>query len=58
MEYVEFHGTYADIPIDTMIRAWEEFYGEDRVNFWFDEFEKSEGKAKRDFASEEIWKGS
>jgi transglutaminase-like putative cysteine protease len=57
MEYVEHHGTYADIPIDTMIQAWEEFYGEDRVRFWFKEFEKSGGKGKRDFASEEIWKG-
>jgi len=58
MEYIEFHGTYVDIPIDTMIRAWEKFYGEDRAKFWFDAFEKSEGKASRDFASEEIWKGS
>jgi transglutaminase-like putative cysteine protease len=58
MEYVELHGTYADIPIETMIKAWKAFYGEDRVRFWFDEFQKSEGKGRRDFASEEIWKGS
>lgn len=56
MEYIAFHGTYADIPVDIMIQAWIKFYGEDRVQFWFDEFKKSEGKMRRDFATEEVWK--
>ena len=23
MEYLEFHGTYADIPVDVILAAWE-----------------------------------
>jgi transglutaminase-like putative cysteine protease len=29
MEYVEFCGIYADIPVDTIVAAWEKAYGED-----------------------------
>jgi len=27
MEYLEFHGTYADIPLDTIVAAWERSTG-------------------------------
>lgn len=40
MEYLEFHGTYADIPVDVILTAWEEAYGKDRVRKWIDNLEK------------------
>jgi transglutaminase-like putative cysteine protease len=57
MEYVEFHGTYADIPVNEIVAAWEKAYGKDRVRGWIDENEKSDGKPGRDFDSEEVVSG-
>ena len=56
MEYVEFHGEYADIPVDTIVDAWEKTYGEERVRTWIDTFERSGGKSIRDFNKEEVTK--
>ena len=41
MEYLEFHGTYTDIPVDVILVAWEKAYGKDRVKKWIDDLEKS-----------------
>jgi hypothetical protein len=54
MEYVADHGTYADIPVDIIVAAWKEAYGNDRVNGWIKGFEKSGGKSGRDFYREEV----
>ena len=40
MEYLDFHGTYADIPVDGILAAWEKAYGRDRVRKWIDDLEK------------------
>ncbi len=40
MEYLDFHGTYADIPVDVILAAWEKAYGKDRVRKWIDDLEK------------------
>lgn len=56
MEYVAYHGTYADIPVDTIVAAWETAYGKDRVNVWIKRFEALGGKSGRDFDREEIVK--
>ena len=40
MEYLEFHGIYADIPVDIIPAAWEKAYGKDRVGKWIDDLEK------------------
>lgn len=40
MEYLEFHGIYADIPVDIILAAWEGAYGKDRVRKWIDDLEK------------------
>ncbi len=34
MEYLEYHGTYADIPVSTIVAAWENAYGRERVQSW------------------------
>ncbi len=56
MEYVAFHDSYADIPLDTILAAWEETYGGDRVRAWIREMEEAKGKRLADFASEEVVK--
>jgi len=56
MEYVEFHGAYADIPIDAILESWNKTYGEERVRNWIATFEKLGGKATRDFDKEEVLK--
>jgi transglutaminase-like putative cysteine protease len=54
MEYVEYLDTYADIPVDVIIAGWKKAYGEDRVNRWIEEFERSGGKSGRDFHREDV----
>ncbi|MFH1349819.1 MAG: transglutaminase-like domain-containing protein [Pseudomonadota bacterium] len=54
MEYVKFHETYADIPVDLILTAWEKEYGKERVKGYISEFEKLGGKPRRDFYSEEV----
>ncbi len=57
MEYVAEHGAYADVPVNEIVSAWKQAYGEDRVALWIKTFEKSGGKSIRDFSAEDIWKG-
>lgn len=42
MEYIKDHGTYADIPVDQIVDAWKAVYGQQRVQQWIADFEKSE----------------
>ena len=58
MEYQTDHGTFADIPVDTIVRAWKEAYGKDRVQGWIMQFEQTRGKSLSNFDREEVWKGS
>jgi len=41
MEYLEYHGTFADTPIDNILDEWKKVYGEDRIQKWMDNFEKT-----------------
>lgn len=34
MEYVRHHGTFADVPLDLILQAWDEAYGKERVEQW------------------------
>ena len=54
MEYVADHGTYSDIPVDIIVAAWKETYGNHRVNGWIEGFERSGVKSRRDFYGEEV----
>jgi len=56
MEYLTYHDSYADIPVDTIVEAWKAAYGEDRVKKWMAYHEKSGGKSLRDFAREDVLK--
>jgi hypothetical protein len=53
MEYINDHGTYADIPVDQIVDAWKEVYGAERVRQWIKAFETSGGKLKRKLESED-----
>ncbi len=54
MEYLDDHGTYADIPVDDIVTAWEVTYGKERVGKWIEAFEKSGGISPRDFNKEDV----
>jgi hypothetical protein len=54
MEYVDDHGTFADIPVDEIILGWEKIYGQARVRHWIEGYEQSDSKAGGDFDREEI----
>jgi transglutaminase-like putative cysteine protease len=56
LEYLAYHGTYADIPVETIVRAWESAYGKERVRGWIAAFEKSGETSLRDFYREDVLK--
>jgi transglutaminase-like putative cysteine protease len=53
MDYVAYHGSYGDIPVEQIVAAWEAAYGKERVRLWINQFEQSEGRSGKDFYSEE-----
>jgi transglutaminase-like putative cysteine protease len=56
MEYVAQHGTYADIPLDEIMAAWEDAYGKERVKSWIQQHEELGGKSRSNFYREEVLK--
>jgi len=56
MEYLEFCGVYADIPVDRIVEAWRKAYGEDRVEQWILQFQQEEGRSLRNFEKEDLLK--
>jgi transglutaminase-like putative cysteine protease len=57
MEYLEYHGTFADIPVSAIVAAWEKAYGEERVRGWMELFSEKEHTPFADFHSQEPWEG-
>lgn len=51
MEYVDYHGTYADIPVETIVAAWKRAYGEERVHRWIEQFSREELAGQKSRAS-------
>jgi len=54
MEYVAFHGVYADVPVEQIVIGWKKAYGKDRVKNWIKRFEEAEGRSLSDFEREEV----
>ncbi|MEE9612173.1 MAG: transglutaminase-like domain-containing protein [Desulfatiglandales bacterium] len=54
MEYLVFHETYHDIPVEKIVTVWEENYGKERVRKWIEDLEKAKGKPVSDFFGEDI----
>jgi transglutaminase-like putative cysteine protease len=56
MEYVSYLGTYADVPVATIVAAWQETYGHERVARWIDDLENARPDSRRDFYTEDVVK--
>jgi len=56
MEYLEFLGIYADVPVAEIISAFRQTYGEERVDYWIRMSEEREGERVSDFEQEEVWR--
>jgi len=56
MEYVEYHGEYADVPVNDILSAWKKTYSQNRVEKWINDLEKSKGNSGRDFMQEDVYK--
>jgi transglutaminase-like putative cysteine protease len=54
MEYVEFYGSYQDIPVKEIVRAFQKTYGRERVQSWIESFEKYGYIRRGRFDSEDI----
>ena len=57
MEYVEFLGTYADVPVPEILLGCRKIYGEERVNNWIRMWEAQGGESSSDFEREDVWHG-
>ncbi|MDM8539000.1 transglutaminase-like domain-containing protein [Desulfobacterales bacterium HSG17] len=56
MEYVEYHGEYADVPVNDILSAWKKTYGQKQVEKWINDLEKTAGNTGRDFMQEDVYK--
>jgi transglutaminase-like putative cysteine protease len=54
MEYLEDHGSFADVPLDEILAAWRQTYGSKRVDTWIAALEKAAGQSSRDFYTEDL----
>lgn len=54
MEYLEFLGSFQDIPVDRIVSAFEKAYGRDRVHGWIDGFNSNKDIRRGRFDSEEV----
>jgi len=57
MEYLEYHETYADIPVDLIVSEWKRAYGPDRVDRWIQMFETRGRITLADFEREDVLNG-
>ncbi len=56
LEYVEDFGTFSDIPVETIVEAWRQAYGRERVDRWIEILEASGGESLRNFLTEDVMK--
>ncbi len=54
MEYLVFHGSFADIPVRRILDAFETTYGRERVRGWIESFEKYGDIRRGRFDSEDV----
>jgi transglutaminase-like putative cysteine protease len=54
MEYVNDHGSFADIPVERILAAMKRTYGEKRVRQWIAAYEAAAGGPLREFEREEV----
>jgi transglutaminase-like putative cysteine protease len=54
MEYLEFHGSFADIPVERIVDAFKRTYGPERVQGWIESFEKYGNIRRGRFDAEDV----
>ena len=54
MEYLEYYGSYADIPVAEILAAWNKAYGEARVQGWIAAYQPGTEGRSSDFYQEEV----
>ncbi len=54
MEYLEFLGSFADIPVAQIVDAFEKTYGRDRVQGWIQSFEQNRNVRHGRFDVEDV----
>ncbi|MEW6665232.1 MAG: transglutaminase-like domain-containing protein [Thermodesulfobacteriota bacterium] len=54
MEYVEYLGTYQDIPLAEILAGWKRAYGKERVRSWIEGIERGSGMLRRRFETEDV----
>lgn len=54
LEYLEEHGSYADIPVAHIISEFRKKYGSELVDKWIDAFDSMRGIANRNFEKEDV----
>jgi transglutaminase-like putative cysteine protease len=42
VEYLVYHGSFDDVPIEALLAAWCKQYGEERMEFWLSVFENGQ----------------
>ena len=57
LEYVTYHGTYADVPVDEILAAWKRAYGEARIEGWIRGLTERGMETGPDFARDEVYRG-
>ncbi len=55
MEYVEYYGSYSDIPVELIVAGWRKTYGQERVDSWIAALESGKS-ARPDFNQEDALK--
>ncbi len=53
MEYLEYLGSFADIPVALILESWKKAYGVERVGGWIADLEAKAGESRRDFLTED-----
>lgn len=54
MEYVDDHGVYPDVPVETVVASWKAVYGRDRVEKWIADLEAAGTGSIRRFETEDV----
>ena len=40
VEYIKYHGTFSDLPLDDIVRGFRRVYGDERVDMWIEMLEE------------------
>ncbi len=54
MEYLCYHGSFADVPLEKILAAWQKAYGRERVSRWIRWHDQAGTGSIRDFFKEDV----